>query len=317
MSLAPPAARLPLAAIACVLAATVGCASAPPASTPSEAAAPSAETSPEAAAPPPSAEATPAPAATTPADGAAAAELAVETEPARDWLVDLQGRRFFLEPLPKAYPHRFLEDGTLRTVWGIIVEVERQDDEFFYIRNYERDPTSQGPGKVGPDEAEIAAIKAEYVVEVPVVDVVGFAEFDAGLPRSGQWRNGYTIADMNGDGHSDIVHGPARKSMGRPAIFLGDSKGAWRRWEVELPSFPYDYGDTAVGDLDGDGRLDLVLGIHLRGVVALVQKQPGRFELYNEGLPFNQAGDAPGFSSRAVEVIDWNGDGRLDIAALG
>ena len=52
--------------------------------------------------------------------------------------------------------------------------------------------------------------------------------FDAGLPHEGQWRNGFDIADMNGDGLLDIVHGPPRKGDRRPHVFLGDGKGNWR-----------------------------------------------------------------------------------------
>ena len=68
-----------------------------------------------------------------------------------------------------------------------------------------------------------------------------FAPFGEGLPTSGQWREGFRIADMNEDGHPDIVHGPRRKEAGPPVIFLGDGKGSWTRWaEARFPSLPYD-----------------------------------------------------------------------------
>jgi len=55
------------------------------------------------------------------------------------------------------------------------------------------------------------------------------------------------VADMNGDGHLDIVHGPARKQSGPPVIFLGDGQGSWTQWkEARFPSLAYDYGDVEV-----------------------------------------------------------------------
>ena len=308
---------------ACLLALCAGCASIGSPSQPEPPTSGSAaEEAPEVVGTPASpTSSTPAEPATTPpvdkGEELVPAEEADEPEE-RDWRVDMEGRRYYTSPLPKSLPHRRLEGGMLRTVWGITVAVEREDDEFFYVRVYEVDPAAAGPSPELPTEEERAAIRARYAVEVPAVPGPSFEPFDDGLPQSGQWRNGFAIADIDGDGHQDIIHGPARKSMSRPNVFLGDGRGSWRRWDASFPNFPYDYGDAAVGDLDGDGRLDIVLGIHLRGLVALVQKEPGRFELYNRGLPFFRGGaDVREFSTRAIEVLDWNGDGRLDIAALG
>lgn len=138
-----------------------------------------------------------------------------------------------------------------------------------------------------------------------------------GLPRSGQWRHSFALADLDDDGHLDLVHGPARKGARRPVVFLGDGKAGFRRWdEAQFPPFPYDYGGVATGDVDGDGRPDLALGIHLRGLAVLLQKEPGVFSLSVDGLPVGEAGKPATFSSRAVALADADGDGLLDLLAL-
>jgi hypothetical protein len=72
-----------------------------------------------------------------------------------------------------------------------------------------------------------------------------------------------------------------------------------------------------VGDLDGDGHLDLVLSAHLRGLTALRGNGRGAFTDWSRGLDRADAASPPGFSSRAIRLVDWNGDGRLDLLALG
>ena len=136
-----------------------------------------------------------------------------------------------------------------------------------------------------------------------------------GLPHSGQWRNGFALADMDGDGHIDLVHGPARKGPRLPVIFLGDGKGGFRHWETaRFPPLPYDYGDVVAGDLDGDRRADLALAMHLSGVVALRNEGGGAF---SELASLAGIRGAPPFSSRAIEAADWDGDGRQDLAVFG
>jgi hypothetical protein len=143
-----------------------------------------------------------------------------------------------------------------------------------------------------------------------------FVAFSQGLPASGQWREGFRIADMNGDGHPDIVHGAQRKVTGGPVIFLGDGKGSWARWkEAHFPDMPYDYGDIEVADFNRDGHLDLAVAVHYRGILVLNGDGHGGFSNASEGLGFEKdAGH--GFSSRAIRAIDWNGDGLPDLVAV-
>lgn len=239
------------------------------------------------------------------------------------WLTDEEGRQYFLAKLAKeGLPYKRLEGNRVRTVWGIEIEVDEEDEDFLYYRVYQREPRSTGPGPfAGPTEEERAALRATYQPQVAESRRLALAEFDEGLPERGQWRNGFDLADLDGDGRLDIVHGPARKILGGPAIFLGDGKGGWRRWEeADFPRLPYDYGDAAAADLNGDGHLDLVLAAHLRGLMALVADGEGGFRSWGEGLGFRLPGGQEGsaeLTSRAIEVVDWNGDGRPDVVALG
>jgi hypothetical protein len=148
--------------------------------------------------------------------------------------------------------------------------------------------------------------------------VVG--QSDSGLPRSGQWRNSFDVADINEDGRPDLVFTCPRKAPGPPVIFLNLGDGQWERWrEARFPPLPYDYGAVAVADFNGDGHADLGIASHYTGVTALAGDGHGAFSPFDEGLVFRRAGarDAiAAFSSRALVTLDWNRDGHADLAAL-
>ena len=280
---------------------------------------------PEAAAPPVAGAANPAHPADTVADLEPVSTEAAETGPQPPdgvWLKDEEGREYFLDKLAKsAGPYRKIDDLTVRTVWGIVLKLEKEDDENFYYRVY-RETAAEAPMSVraeapSREELEAAANSYSRVGESERVVATSFAK---GLPATGQWRHGFEIADMNEDGFLDVVHSPARKTLSVPQIFLGDGKGNWTYWsEAKYPQRAYDYGDIAVGDLNGDKHLDLVLGVHLHGVIAMLGDGKGNFTDWSKGLDFvvPRAGVPPGFSSRAVAISDWNGDKRPDIIALG
>src|SRR5260370_20903202 len=133
------------------------------------------------------------------------------------------------------------------------------------------------------------------------------APFGRGLPDAGQWRQGFAIADMNGDGHPDLILPSPRGLPGVPEIFLGDGKGSWSRWrDAKFPPLPYDYGDVQAADFNGDGKMDLVLGIHLRGLIVLRGDGKGGFVSDSNGLDFDD-----GFSSQAMRVAELDRNGRL------
>lgn len=337
--------RLSLVRFACRLLAgavfvcTVSCAQQPGVATPSTGA-PAAATSAEQGAPADAATAKPAPPATPAAPASNTADKQAAPAGTADkqmppppkleppdgrWLTDSQGRQYYTIQVPRIEGwHHWMspEKAQVRLWQGMTFDVEDYDDDNIRIKVYKVENTVSRPARVAPSEEEIRKISESYRNETVTADSFVFESFGRGLPQAGQWRNGFKVADMNGDGHLDIVHGPARKSGGAPNIFLGDGKGNWQPWrEAKFPPLRYDYGDVAVADFNGDGRLDLALGIHLSGVLMLVSDgSPAGFKEWGGGIEFqpsNEARDVPSFSTRTVEAADWNGDGRPDLIALG
>ena len=314
----PLARTLPLA----LALALIGCASQPAAKTPAGAPEPAAaasakEEGKEKAAPAePAVPVRPSPTQALPIDAAAL------EPPDGKWLVDDQGREYITLEIPRVegqYKWVGEEHKQVRVAFGLTYDVASYDDAKILVKHYR--PMPRKPREPRP-QISAEELQAAYRVDTQAADRLRFVPVGTGLPEEGQWRQGFDVADIDGDGHPDIIHGPARKAGNRPAIFLGDGKGgAWRPWQTVFPNLPFDYGDAAAGDLDGDGDLDLVVASHLRGIVALANDGNGRFRPWSEGIDFSvdpaQTDVTKAFSSREVEIFDWNRDGRPDILALG
>jgi hypothetical protein len=138
----------------------------------------------------------------------------------------------------------------------------------------------------------------------------------AGLPTRGMWRASFVLEDINGDRFPDIIAPPARIGDGKLKIWIGDGKGRFSPWPLSYtedgkPSdrSSVDYGGVAVGDIDGDGKKDIVSASHGTGLVSLFGDGKGSFRIVRKGLPTRD------FSTQAVVLLDANGDGKLDIAA--
>jgi FG-GAP-like repeat len=144
-----------------------------------------------------------------------------------------------------------------------------------------------------------------------------FRGFDDGLPRTGQWRHGFAVADMNGDSLPDLAFSSPRKQPGPPVIYLNQGGGRWAKWTTTFPGLPFDYGAVAAADFDGNGANDLAIASHYRGVAVVLGDGKGTFVASNQGLSYPTAPNvsAP-FSSRAITTADWNGDGLPDVIAL-
>jgi FG-GAP-like repeat len=116
--------------------------------------------------------------------------------------------------------------------------------------------------------------------------------------------NNYDVGDFNGDGSLDLAGagGPAAK------VRLNNGAGAFGA----LAEYPVGGGnsqDLAAGDFNGDGRVDLVLTINdpQIGVSLLRGNGDGTF-----AAPVTFP-NTSGFDSPAVDAVDLNNDGKLDV----
>lgn len=280
----------------------------------------------------PAAQATPQPETTSEAPAAEAEPARLrpwqrqEGPPDGKWLVDDQGREYYVRKFKRPAEGGYLrvDANRVRLPGGLTIEVDSEDADFFYARIYRVDniETQMTRRKPEPTAEALAAKEAEYKITTPESARIRFVTIGKGLPVDGQWRNGFQIADLNGDRKLDIAHGGTRRTLNSlPNLFLGDGKGNFAYWQASrFPEYPYDYGDVAVGDFDGDGDEDLALAVHLRGLIALFGDGKGNFQFGGKGLEFEAGQLKPGnvnqFSSRAIVALDWDGDGDDEILAL-
>jgi hypothetical protein len=154
-----------------------------------------------------------------------------------------------------------------------------------------------------------------------VIDVYlnrGDGTFRHQMVTGGDGPSRLTVADVNGDGHPDLV--VANNSYIDQGTTVGvlmgvgnGTFGAETRYTVGLGVF-----GIAAADLDGDGRIDLVAGRATRDEVAyhvdfLKNRGAGKFRLVRDVTVPGTEGYVP--IQPVVAAADFNGDGHVDVVS--
>ncbi len=113
-------------------------------------------------------------------------------------------------------------------------------------------------------------------------------------------------ADVNGDGHVDLITDSWAEN--RLTLLLADGRGGWRSPGTPIEIGRKPYWNVIAADLDGDGRIDLVMPNSGYDTVCI---------LFGDGHGhFAHAAQSPikaGPTPFTVAVADVNGDGRPDV----
>lgn len=145
----------------------------------------------------------------------------------------------------------------------------------------------------------------------------GNANFSAGSNFSAAANvRDLVTGDFNNDGNLDIVYGTeSTKSGSTLGIRFGNGDGTFGA-ETLYNLYSAGYGsptlsnDIEVGDIDGDGDLDLIAASDAE-LVSLINDGSGTLSAPNQILNLLLSGG----TINDVELVDFNDDGALDIAA--
>ena len=130
------------------------------------------------------------------------------------------------------------------------------------------------------------------------------------------------LGDVNKDGHPDIVvngNVGGRDQVNGPDAYLGDGHGGWKASSAGSKGLKFTSPGVALGDLDGDGNLDIVVA---GGITGDVRDGYGLFWFRGDGKGGWRLVPESGLPSRGLSIVhsitlaDVDHDGLPEIIAL-
>jgi hypothetical protein len=122
------------------------------------------------------------------------------------------------------------------------------------------------------------------------------------------------MADLDGDGLEDVI---VTEATTRKIVFLKrqDKTGQnWKKYDIDIPGYTGRPKSVAVGDINKDGKLDLVISFEeaegeIEGVFWLsYNNQPA-----DPVWKWFKVSGSEGIKYDRIELVDLDGDGDLDV----
>ncbi|GAA4346292.1 FG-GAP-like repeat-containing protein [Hymenobacter saemangeumensis] len=179
-----------------------------------------------------------------------------------------------------------------------------------------------GSGYTGPNEVQLGDVNGDGLPDIVTTDIQdgvgvmlalaggGFGPYTTYAVGPGTNSGALKVAlgDVTGDGRPDIV---ASTYYGLPSVGVlpALSGGGFGPYTTLPVMFNVTVRGLALGDMNGDGRLDVVSTSLFDNAVDVFMAQPGG--VFAAPLRYTTG---PGSSPEGLALGDVNGDGRLDIA---
>lgn len=213
-----------------------------------------------------------------------------------------------------------------------VLVCDMRHDRVLVLRPYEQPPRWQELGQIpAPAHAEVVDLDGDGILDVIVASLGNFYPTN-GLVGSVVWLRGngdgtftpiplltgvgrvadVQAADFNGDGKLDLIVAEFGWRSTGSITYLENQTTDWKH-PVFKPHVVDDHHGTIhvpVCDLNQDGRPDFVALIsqeHER-IVAFLNEGGGRFR-----KELIYAAPHPAFGSSGIQLVDMNGDGKLDV----